>query len=55
MARKAANSEIRYLTLATKEELVEKSMDVSKLTKKEISSLLVAYYGVSEKLDKKKK
>jgi hypothetical protein len=54
MARKAANSEIRYLTLATKEELVEKSMDVSKLTKKEISSLLVAYYGVSDKWDNNK-
>jgi hypothetical protein len=31
-----------------------KEKDASKLTKKEIYSLLVAYYGVSEKLDKKK-
>jgi hypothetical protein len=54
-ARKAVISETRSLTPAAKEKLVVKSMHVPKLARKEISSLLVAYYGVSEKLYKKKK
>jgi hypothetical protein len=35
------------------DKLAVKSMDVSRLSKNEICFLLVAYYGVSKKLDKK--
>jgi hypothetical protein len=54
VASKAANSEIKYLARASKEKLVAKCIDVSKLTKKEMHSLLVAYYGVSDKWDNNK-
>jgi hypothetical protein len=52
IAPKAVNSEITQLATAAKYQSVAKSMDLFKI--KNIS-LLVAYHGVSEKLEKMNK
>jgi hypothetical protein len=53
--RKVADAENRVLAPEAKAKLIAKDMDVSKLTKKEICSLLVTLYAATEKLEKKKK
>ena len=53
-SRKVADAEIRALAPAEKAKLVAKDMDVSKLIKKDICSLLMNFYTATDKLEKKK-
>jgi hypothetical protein len=54
-SKAAANKELNALAPTANSKLIEKNNDVNKLTKKEIISLLIACYGVSEDTNKKRK